>query len=111
MPLYPPRPSPRPKPGPPSGRKPARPVKGQAARIRWGWLEWFIVSQTALPALVFLPGVSASPTVRNVTRIALYCREENKVPLGFVVGINNKISVIQRPVPPQGLFLVRVRYQ
>jgi hypothetical protein len=72
MPLYPPRPSPRPKPGPPSGRKPARPVKGQTARIRWGWLEWFIVSQTALPALVFVPGVSVSPTVRNVTRIAAY---------------------------------------
>ena len=72
MPLYPPRPSPRPKPGPPSGRKPSRPVKGQTARIRWGWLEWFIVSQTALPALVFVPGVSASPTVRNVTRIAAY---------------------------------------
>jgi transposase len=28
--------------------------------------------------------------------IALYCHEENKVPLGFVEGINNKIRVIQR---------------
>jgi transposase len=28
--------------------------------------------------------------------IASYCREENKVPLGFVEGINNKIRVIQR---------------
>ncbi len=28
--------------------------------------------------------------------IALYCREENKVPLGFVEGLNNKIRVIQR---------------
>ncbi len=28
--------------------------------------------------------------------IAAYCREENKVPLGFVEGINNKIRVIQR---------------
>jgi transposase len=28
--------------------------------------------------------------------IAVYCREENKVPLGFVEGINNKIRVIQR---------------
>jgi transposase len=28
--------------------------------------------------------------------IALYCKEENKVPLGFVEGINNKIRVIQR---------------
>lgn len=28
--------------------------------------------------------------------IALYCQEENKVPLGFVEGLNNKIRVIQR---------------
>jgi transposase len=28
--------------------------------------------------------------------IALYCREEDKVPLGFVEGLNNKIRVIQR---------------
>jgi transposase len=28
--------------------------------------------------------------------IASYCHEENKVPLGFVEGINNKIRVIQR---------------
>lgn len=28
--------------------------------------------------------------------IALYCHEENKVPLGFVEGFNNKIRVIQR---------------
>ena len=28
--------------------------------------------------------------------IVLYCEEENKVPLGFVEGINNKIRVIQR---------------
>jgi transposase len=28
--------------------------------------------------------------------IASYCQEENKVPLGFVEGINNKIRVIQR---------------
>ena len=28
--------------------------------------------------------------------IEAYCHEENKVPLGFVEGINNKIRVIQR---------------
>jgi transposase len=28
--------------------------------------------------------------------IAAYCRPENKVPLGFVEGLNNKIRVIQR---------------
>jgi len=28
--------------------------------------------------------------------IAAYCTPENKVPLGFVEGLNNKIRVIQR---------------
>jgi transposase len=28
--------------------------------------------------------------------IARYCQEENKVPLGFVEGLNNKIRVLQR---------------
>jgi len=28
--------------------------------------------------------------------IAAYCKPENKVPLGFVEGLNNKIRVIQR---------------
>ena len=28
--------------------------------------------------------------------IEAYCRPENKVPLGFVEGINNKIRAIQR---------------
>ena len=28
--------------------------------------------------------------------IEAYCYEENKVPLGFVEGINNKVRVIQR---------------
>lgn len=33
---------------------------------------------------------------RHWDGIALYCKEENKVPLGFVEGLNNKIRVIQR---------------
>ena len=28
--------------------------------------------------------------------IAAYCKPENKVPLGFVEGLNNKIRVLQR---------------
>ena len=28
--------------------------------------------------------------------IAAYCQPENKVPLGFVEGLNNKIRVLQR---------------
>jgi transposase len=33
---------------------------------------------------------------RNWGGIAAYCRPENKVPLGFVEGLNNKIRVVQR---------------
>lgn len=35
---------------------------------------------------------------RHWEGIAAYCRPENKVPLGFVEGLNNKIRVIQRRV-------------
>ena len=38
---------------------------------------------------------------RHWDRIAAYCRPENKVSLGFVEGLNNKIRVIQRR--PYGL--------
>ena len=33
---------------------------------------------------------------RHWDGIAAYCRPENKVPLGFVEGLNNKIRVLQR---------------
>src|SRR5437899_12879519 len=33
---------------------------------------------------------------RHWDGIAAYCKPENKVPLGFVEGFNNKIRVIQR---------------
>ncbi|MEX3606104.1 MAG: transposase [Burkholderia sp.] len=33
---------------------------------------------------------------RHWGRIAAHCKPENKVPLGFVEGLNNKIRVIQR---------------
>jgi len=29
------------------------------ARARWGFAEWFVISQSALPALLFLPGTQA----------------------------------------------------
>jgi hypothetical protein len=35
----------------------------------WGWLEWFIVGQTFMPALLFIPGMNA---VRPATRVAAY---------------------------------------
>ena len=33
---------------------------------------------------------------RHLEGIAAYCRPENKVALGFVEGLNNKIRVLQR---------------
>ncbi|MCC6172499.1 MAG: transposase [Gammaproteobacteria bacterium] len=38
----------------------------------------------------------AAMIVRHWAGIAAYCRPENKVALGFVEGLNNKIRVIQR---------------
>ena len=38
----------------------------------------------------------AEMTDRHWDGIAAYCRPENKVSLGFVEGLNNKIRVIQR---------------
>jgi hypothetical protein len=35
----------------------------------WGWLEWVVVSQTALPALLFVPGVAP---IRTLTRVAAF---------------------------------------
>ena len=37
----------------------AVPVDQGTTRIPWGFAEWFIISQTALPALLILPGVQA----------------------------------------------------
>ena len=64
--LPPHRPPPLPKPAA-RGRKPARSVA--AGGPGWGWLEWLVLSQTVLPALMFIPGLSA---VRTPTRIAAY---------------------------------------
>ena len=35
------------------------PVERGTTRIPWGFAEWFIISQTALPALLILPGTQA----------------------------------------------------
>ena len=37
---------------------------------------------------------------RHWNGIAAYCKPENKVSLGFVEGLNNKIRVIQRRAQP-----------
>jgi len=54
---------------PAAGRRPPAPAVPPKKGPRWGWLEWFVVSQTALPALLFLPGVSA---VRTANRVSAY---------------------------------------
>lgn len=39
------------------------------ARPPWGWIEWVILLQTALPALLFVPGLSA---VRPLVRVSAF---------------------------------------
>src|SRR3954471_11884236 len=61
-------------PGPPPAAPAARSGAARAAQRpargpRWGWLEVFVLSQTFLPALLFVPGLSA---VRTPLRIAAY---------------------------------------
>ena len=63
------------------------------------------LGQTVLRELARFAEVATSEAVRKVCRddrerhwdgIAAYCKPENKVALGFVEGLNNKIRVIQR---------------
>ena len=35
----------------------------------WGWLEWGVVAQTAMPALMFVPGLGGA---RTLTRVAAF---------------------------------------
>src|SRR4051794_7466685 len=64
-----------PRPAPPGARPPVRAKVRANARARrakgppWGWLEVFVLSQAFLPALLFVPGLSA---VRTPLRIAAY---------------------------------------
>jgi hypothetical protein len=37
--------------------------------VKWGWLEWFLVAQTFIPALLFVPGLSS---IRFVVRVASF---------------------------------------
>lgn len=43
-----------------------RRARPRAGRVPWGWLEWTIIAQTALPAMVFLPQLGA---IRLLSRI------------------------------------------
>lgn len=64
--------------------------EGWAWRFYWNWrdaLRW----QRLKPYEKF-----AQMILRHWRGIAAYCKPENKVSLGFVEGLNNKIRVIQR---------------
>ena len=69
--------------------------------------EWRVprsLGTTLLRELAIKPEVAAAQALREVCGhdrrhwdgIAAYCRPENKVSLGFVEGLNNKIRVFQR---------------
>jgi hypothetical protein len=47
----------------PAVRKPA------PKRMRWGWLEWFLLAQVLIPALLFVPGIAP---VRVLVRMAAF---------------------------------------
>ena len=47
-----------------------KPVSASArSRLPWTWLEWFAVSQTLVPALLFVPGLEG---LRTLTRVAVF---------------------------------------
>ncbi len=52
---------------------PAKPCfPGKAAPMPgWGWLEWFVVGQTALPALMFIPGLASARTPARIAAFAV----------------------------------------
>jgi hypothetical protein len=54
-------------------RNPIHAAAARAPRLgffrAWGWLEWMILAQTAIPALLFVPGVSP---IRTFLRVASF---------------------------------------
>lgn len=60
---------------PPFDRPPPRRPRGSAApvvlakAVPWGWLEWFIIIQSSIPVLLFIPGASV---LRLFTRVAAF---------------------------------------
>src|SRR5262245_51016050 len=50
--------------------RPPRPAVRRRPRLpAWGWLEWFVLSQTLVMVPLFIPGLSA---IRIVTRVAAF---------------------------------------
>jgi hypothetical protein len=62
---------------PPLGvpRRRAAAPKAVPALPKWGWLEWFAISQTVLPAMLFIPGITPVRVVLRVSAFitALFC--------------------------------------
>ena len=64
---------------------------------REGWARRFFENAQASSGSGLLPYEKFAEMIdRHWDGIAAYCRLENKVSLGFVEGLNNKIRVIQR---------------
>lgn len=65
---------------------------------REGWARRFFENwRAALEGQDLAPFETFAAMIdRHWTGIAAYCQEENKVSLGFVEGLNNKVRVIQR---------------
>jgi transposase len=62
---------------------------------KWAWISILIGSASEQQRLKPYEKFAAMID-RHWDGIAAYCRPENKVSLGFVEGLNNKIRVIQR---------------
>ena len=46
-----------------------RPPRPATTKARWGWIEWYILSQSALQAMLFVPGIAP---IRPVIRISSF---------------------------------------
>src|SRR4051812_9254135 len=65
------------------------PTDASAARIPWGFAEWFIISQSALPAILILPGTQA---IRLPIRMSAFL-----LPLAAFAWWNLESSIVTRP--------------
>jgi hypothetical protein len=73
------------------------PVEATAARIPWGFAEWFLISQAALPALLILPGTQS---VRLPIRMSAFL-----LPLAAFVKWNLDSEASTRPPRAQSWVL------
>ena len=86
-------PSPRPR------KPPAKPKPSKPPRVPWGWLEWLVISQTLLPALLFLPGVAG---IRTPIRAAAYLA----APLAWlVIAIKGRAQTLPDTFPSKNWLL------